>query len=242
MKRPALILAVVILLGANSVALILATRNRTGGSVETIELTERELVLQNLGQEDSGVILRLNWHRQEEAAFFGQAQLEAIGFDFRLPRGRKGKEMLFLPRLAYAAFEYEGKAWEEWSQKPEAEKQQDRPGPVSRVSPTRLFPVDVAKTMEELRNRYPDQSRYLIVAATVEARIQDVKNPKTGTILPDQCVGSIASVLPSEVNVPLPFTRLLATLKPEPAAEPRYAVTLAYGRNLEPWVVSVKMK
>ncbi len=242
MKRPALILAVVILLCANAVALILAARNRTGGPIQTIELTERELVLQNLGQEDSGVSLRLNWHRQEGDAFFERAKLEAVGFDFRMPSGRKGKEMLFLPRAAYAAFEYEGKAWEEWSGRPEAEKQQNRPGPVSRVSPTRLFPVDIAKTMDELRNRYPDQSRYLIVAATIEAGIRDIKDPKTGTILTDQCVGSVVETLPSQINVPLPFTRLLAPLTPEPTAEPRYTVALAYGRNLEPWITSVRMK
>lgn len=242
MKRSGLILAIAILLCTNAIALILAAQNRAGGPVQTIELTERELALQKLEQDNSGVGLRLNWHRQAEPAYFGRAKLEAIGFDFRIPRGRTGKDMLFLPRLAYAALEYEGKAWEQWSQLPEAEKQQDRPDSPRRFSTTHLFPVDISNNMAELRSRYPDQSKYLIVSATVEAKIQDIKDPKTGTILADQCVGYVLGILPSDINVPLPFSKLLAPLKPEPAQEPRYTVTLAYGRKLEPWITSVRMK
>jgi hypothetical protein len=242
MKRSGLILAITILLSANAIALILAARNRTGVPVQTIELTERELVLQSMGQDNSGVGLSLSWHRQEESAYFTRAQMEAIGFDFRIPKGREGKEMLLLPRLAYAALEYKGKAWEQWSQRSETEKQPSRPGPPSRSSTTRLFVVDLSPNIIELRSRYPDQSKYLIVAAVVQARFQEIKDPKTGTVIPDQCVGYISDILPSGINVPLPFSKLLAPLSPDPKAEPRYTVTLAYGRNLEPWVTSVKLK
>jgi hypothetical protein len=242
MKRSGLIFAIAILLCTNAIALILAAQNRRGEPVQTIELTERELALQSMGQDNSGVGLRLNWHRQEEAAYFERAKMEAIGFDFRIPKGRTSKHILLLPRLTYAALEYQGKAWEQWSQRPEIEKQPNRPGPPLRSSTTRLFPVDVSKNLLELRSRYPDQSKFLIVAAVVQAQIQDIKDPKTGTVLPDQCVGYVSAILPSDINVPLPFTKLLAPLNPEPKAEPRYTVTLAYGRNLEPWITSVKVK
>jgi len=242
MKRSGLILAIAILLCTNAIALILAAQNRAGGPVQTIELTERELALQSMGQDNSGVGLTLYWHRQEESAYFTRAQMEAIGFDSRIPKGRTSKEILLLPRLAYAALEYEGKAWEQWSQRSENEKQPNRPGPPPRSSATRLFAVDLSPNMTELRSRYPDQSKYLIVAAVVQAKFQDVKDPKTGAVFPDQCVGYVSAILPSDINVPHPFSRLLAPLSPEPKAEPRYTVTLAYGRNLEPWVSSVRLK
>ncbi len=242
MKRPGLILATAIVLGTNAIALILAAQNRAGEPMQTIELTERELALESMGQDNSGVGLSLNWHRQEEGAYFERAKMEAIGFDFRIPKGRTSKDILLLPRLTYAALEYAGKSWEEWSQRPVNEKQPTRPGPPLRSSPSRLFPVDVSKNIAELRSRYPDQSKYLIVAAVVQARIQDIKDPKTGSVLPDQCMGYVSAILPSDINVPLPFTKLLAPLNPEPRAEPRYIVTLAYGRNLEPWVTSLKVK
>ena len=242
MNRSGLFIAIAVLLCTNAIALILAAQNRAGEPVQTIELTERELALQSMGQDNSGVGLTLTWHRQDEAAYFTRAQMETIGFDFRIPKGRTSKEILLLPRRAYVALEYDGKAWEQWAQRPENEKPPSRPGMPLRSSTTRLFPVDVATNFAELRSRYPDQGKYLIVAAAVQAQIRDIKDPKTGVVLPDQCVGNLSAILPSDINVPLPFTRLLSPLNPEPKTEPRYTVTLAYGQNLEPWVTAVSIR
>ncbi len=240
MRRSGLIFGTAILLCSNVIALILAAQNRAGEPVQTIELTERELELQRMGQDNSGVGLRLNWHRQEPGTYFGRAKMESLGFDFRIPAGSTSKDTLLLPRATYAVLEYEGKAWEHWSQLPESEKQQNPPR-LLRLSTTRLFPVDVSNNVAELRDRYPDQSKYLIVAAVLQAGIQDIKDPKTGSVLPDQCVGYVSEILPSAVNVPIPFSKLLAPLDPEPKTEPRYTVTLAYGRSLEPWITSVRL-
>jgi hypothetical protein len=143
--------------------------------------------------------------------------------------------------MAYTVLEYEGKAWLQWSQRPENEKKPNQYSPQSSLS-SRLFPVDVARSYSELRNRYPDQSKYLIVTAVVRARIQDEKDPTTGTPRTGRIVGFVAAVLPSDINVPLPYAKLLSALKTPAGQEPRYLVTLQYGSNLEPWVSAVKMK
>jgi hypothetical protein len=241
MKRSGLILGIAIILATNAIALIMAAKNRSGAPLQTIELTERELGLQIMGQENSGVAMRLNWHRQNEDTFLDRAKLEAIGFDCRLPEGAAAKDVSPLPRAAYVALEYEGKAWEQWSQRPESEKRPNQYSPQPSFA-SRLFPVDVSRSFSELRNRYPDRSKFLIVAAVVRARIQDVGDQKTGTPKPDRIVGFVAAVLPSDINVPLPYAKLLSSLKTPAGQEPRYLVTLQYGSNLEPWVSSVKLK
>jgi hypothetical protein len=239
MKRSGLILGIAIILATNAIALIMAAKNRSGAPLQTIELTERELGLQIMGQENSGVALRLNWHRQSDDTFFDRAKLEAIGFDCRLPEGASARD--FPPRVAYVALEYEGKAWEQWSQRPESEKRPNQYSPQPSFA-SRLFPVDVSRNFSELRNRYPDQSKFLIVAAVVRARIQDVGDQKTGAPKPGRIVGFVAAVLPSDISVPLPYAKLLSSLKTPAGQEPRYLVTLQYGSNLEPWVSSLKLK
>jgi hypothetical protein len=68
-----------------------------------------------------------------------------------------------------------------------------------------------------------------------------VKDPGTGAVKSSLCTGHVAQVLPFFVHVPLPYARLLSPLKPRgPGQGPRYSVTLHYGRNLEPWVGSIR--
>ncbi len=241
MKRWSLILAIVILLCTDVIALIMATNNRAGQPFEIIELTERELALQSMGQDNSGVAVSLKWHRQEEPAYFDRSKMEALGFNFAVPKGRTGRDILLSPRPAYAALEYEGDAWRQWVRRAEEEKQTGRASRPIQSFATRLFPVDVANNPFELRSRYPDQKRYLIAAVAVQARIQNIADPKSGDVLTDRCVGLVSGIDPTDINVPLPYARLLSSLKPEPEDEPRYTIKLAYGRNLEPWVVEVKL-
>jgi len=242
MKKWGLVSAIAILFCTNALALILAARNRAGEPFETIELTERELMLQSMGQDNSGVTLSLSWHRQDQSSYFDRQKMETVGFDFRIPPGRSGKDVLLPPRAAYAALEFEGEAWDHWSRQPEGERPAGRPAPRPRPLASRLFPVDISRDAAELRSKYPDQKKYLIVAAVIQARVENVKDPKTGDIQPNQCFGFVAAILPSEINIPLPFSRLLAPLNPEPESEPRYTVTLAYGHNLEPWVAGIRIK
>jgi hypothetical protein len=241
MKRPCLILAFAILLAANAIALIEASRNRTRDPVETIELTERELPIQDMGQDNSAISLDLYWHRQDEETYFLQDKLEALGFNFRHAQGPSHKDASIMPRVAYIALELEGKAWEQWSQrsekKPPPSRPENRP-----VNHSRLFPIDAARDFSELRAHYPDSSRVLIVKALIRAQFLETKGEKSEGNAGGRWGGYVLTLLPSMINVPLPYAKLLAPLPPQPAKEPRYRVTISYGRNLEPWVVSVKLQ
>ena len=102
---------------------------------------------------------------------------------------------------------------------------------------SRLFPIDVGRDWQELRRRYPDQGKHLIVSAVINARIENpVADDKSSS---PRYVGFVQEIQHNFINVPLPYSRSLAPLKPQSGKTPRYAVTLSYGRNLEPWVTAV---
>jgi len=256
MKRTAILLAITLVLVSNAIALIGVARNRAGSPLATIELTERELPLLNTGLDNSGIDLRFEWSgivRETNAGPLSRGQLEQIGFDFRFPAGTPAGNIALMPRKAFVALEYQGPAWKQWLLLVEEERQRIQTGaprlPGMRVLPgeplleSRLFPVDVAKSYSDLRTRYPDQSRHLIVQAVLRARVEEVKDTVTGMVSSYNCSGFVAEILPGTVHVPLPHARILALLKPRrPGEEPRYIITLEYGNRLEPWVASVRLR
>jgi hypothetical protein len=255
MKRVGLIFGVAVALVSNGVALIGVARNRAAGPVETIQLTECELPLQNEDQENSGVGVGLRLFGQPSwmaNRTLDQAKLEKAGFDFRIPAGKSTDFLALLPRVAYVALEYGGEVWEQWLQQEENDKKQSQsPAQRSgltgnlerdRMTVSRLVPVDVAKSASDLRRQYPDESKYLIVRAVIVAWLEEVKDPVTQTVTSRNWVGRVSQILPYYINVPLPYAKLLSPLKPQIGQAPRYTVTLKYGRNLEPWVADVKLR
>jgi len=254
MKRAGLLLGTVVILAANVIALVGVSRNRAGEPLQTIELTERELPLQSMDQDNTGVGLVLSWSQTVPytSGQLDRSKMEDAGFDFQIPANVQGRDIALLPRVAYIALEYEGKEWERWLQAPENEKRPRRPAfqqsvddtqKLDRYYKSRLFLVDSSRSMSTLRSRYPDQSRYLILRAVLGARVEDVTDPATGAVTSHDCSGFVSELLPSYINVPLPYARILSPLKSSPRGqEPRYTVTLKYGRNLEPWVDAVKVK
>jgi hypothetical protein len=249
MKRSLIILSLLLVIATNAIALIGAWRNRAGIPVQTIELTERELPLELMGQDNSGVGLTIQWNRpltRMSDSQFDRSMLEGIGFDFRLPPDTPGKDRSLLPRAGYVVLEYQGAKFEHWLQEEQKKSQPDQKVPEMQdktrnpETMSRLFPIDLGKDPAALRSRYPDQGRYLILRAIVRARIEDVMAPDGKTITSHYYSGYLAQILPFYVNVPLPYSRTLATLKPQPWTKPRYSVTLSFGSNLEPWIIDVK--
>jgi hypothetical protein len=240
MRRPSLIIAGLILLAANAIALIEAARNRSGNPLETMELTERELGIEDMGLDNSGVSLNLFWHRQDKETYFSRETMEALGFDFRHSQGPSHKDASIVPRVACVALELEGKAWEQWSQRAEKDPTPIRPA-FQRVNQSRLFPIDAARDFSTLRARYPDSSRVLITRALIRAQFLEAKDAAPGGNGDGRWVGYVGTLLPSMINVPNPFAKTLASIPPQPAKDPRYRVILSYGQSLEPWVVSVRL-
>jgi hypothetical protein len=255
MKRTGLILGIVIILVCNGIALIGVAHNRAGDPAQTIELTERELPLSNSDPENTGVDLRINWTQaplSPRILSLDQTQLETAGFSFPVPPGARTQDFSFLPREAYVALEHEGQRWAEWLQQAEQAKRQGSTAAVQTARPSPsggssnswpgLFLVDASKDMSDLRSRYPDPGKYLIVHAVLMARTVGVKDFKTGEITSYMYSGRVVQIMPDVIHVPLPYSRLISSLKPRTEGEPRYTVTLKYGTSLEPWVSAVTLR
>ena len=261
MRRAGPILAAMVVLVANAVALVGVARNRSGRSEAEVLLTERELPMAPWSDESTGAFVRLEWQHslpgsKVEWPWFDRAKLESLGFDCARweeeVRERYGR---MVPRRAYVVLEYDGPAWARWLEAREAEPE-GKDGEDARVSASRLVPIDVGLDPGELRRLYPDRSRCLIVPAIVGAgRTED--GPGGKVVLG----GQILYVLVSEIHVPKDLGALLAALRATDAAvpvpprdegrpgppvpqhrhaPPRYEVLLRYGVRHEPWVAEVR--
>jgi hypothetical protein len=174
------------------------------------------------------------------------------------------------PRTTYAVLEYEGEAWRRQmaeplpeaapppaqgatSVKPAAAEAEGTAGAQppeatsrdgqDRLRQSHLVVIDVGNDRARLREQYPDRRRVAIVEATAE--LQFVNNPGQAPFL----AGRVMSVLPGEINVPREWLTLLEGLQterntttlPPPLHDPRYRVTVKWGRNLEPWIADVQL-
>jgi hypothetical protein len=96
MNRRMLAVAIAIVLAANVFALIDAAMNRSGAPESEVELTERELILSNASEDNTGLTLRLRWF---DAGMLEQSKLAELGFDMRPNHPDQ------LPKLVFAALE-----------------------------------------------------------------------------------------------------------------------------------------
>lgn len=237
-----------LVVAANLGALALAALNRSGEPEAVLELTERELRLPVREADNTALTLTLVFERRqhgpvtgsgrpqyENAGWFDRAKLQAVGFDCGRPvtqeqasfyRGRP-------PRSTFAALEYEG---EEWRRQVEQARESDA------MLDTHLVAIDVDNDPAALRRRHPDRWRVAVVEATVEMRY--VANPGQAPFL----MGRVTAVGPSQINVPREWRRALEAFQsdrapeswPPPLREPRYRVTMQWGKRLEPWVAGVQ--
>ena len=193
-------------------------------------LTERELQLPAKQTENTALTLRLVFDRRPErggtvmrdAGWFDRAKLESIGFDCRRPVTPDNADYYRMrpPRTTFAALE---------------------DGESSSLE-SRLSVVDVDNDANALRRRHPDRRRVAIVEATAAMRY--VSNPGQPPFL----AGRVTSVLPSEINVPRAWRRVLEGLQsdvqpgisPPPQHEPRFRATVTWGTRLEPWMTNVE--
>lgn len=195
-----------------------------------------------------------------EAGWFDRAKLESIGFDCTMPVTKENERYYRErpPRSTYAVLEYDGDGWRRQVEASAAEPPEPAAAPAgtggapqpgtsrrTALDPLRdshLAVIDVGNEPSALRARYPDRRRIAIVEAT--AVLQFVSNAGQPPFL----TGRVTSVLPGEINVPREWQRLLESLQtegapttwPPPSQEPRYRVTVKWGRHLEPWIADVQ--
>jgi len=223
MRLAGLPIALGLILLANLVALAGVWRNSAGQADATLDLTERELRLGPIRDEDTGISLRLSWNVSGapefylQATWLGKAKLEELGFDCSVPPSNPSAELFYRKarrRQTYAVLEQEGPAWAQWiaaeqkrleAMAQEVARQEKTPRDlesarngfeISRRTMSRLFVVDLGNDPASLRERHPDRSRFALTPAVVRLSLN--------TYPPDrpELVGHISEILIDEIHVP----------------------------------------
>jgi hypothetical protein len=250
MSRKGLWIAAIVVIATNAFALVGARNNRMGEPEAVLELTERELRLPPREADNTAMVLRLAWTDLQPRypdepvpSWFDAAKLASIGFDTSVPVTEENAvHYRGMPsRSAYAVLENDGQAWQRYADGLVGEKEKDT---ASRRP--HLVLIDVGTDAGALRARYPDRRRTVIVPATVGLGLAV---PRTGAPF---LKGRVDVVYPPELNVPKDLRPVLDSLSPrtmsaldrqtgqvDPVGEPRYRVTVKWGRSLEPWIESV---
>jgi uncharacterized protein DUF4824 len=237
-------LALALLLLANAVVFLGVIQNRRGEPEAMLTLTERELPAAAGGQENSGLSLRLVWYPpfapgegedwwSGSLPWLDRERLQALGFDCSVPPTDPRAEIHYrraLPRVRYAALEFEGPPWQAWldGERTEIERLRrdvtagqeaartlefrERRFAAAQVSRSRLTLVDLGSDPAALRRQHPDRRRTAIVPAVVRLRLERPWNARTRTPGEPRLRGDIQEILVSEINVPRSLRPPLDTL------------------------------
>jgi hypothetical protein len=270
MNRRALLLALGLLLAVNVLVLLGVTYNRGGQPEAQLLLTERELPIcwESARDENSGVSLCLNISPDNlPQHWFDADKLRDIGFDVPdRPGDDDWSIRRILPKKAYVVLEYDGESWHRYRRRQlelidqvpgqvaegrlaakDVEKRQEEMRFALGVA-SRLLAVDVGADPELLRQRYPDRSKYLILAARLRMDYDWRDSNKERRL-----IGHLDQVLVDRLHVDRDFARWLEALPGKTRIHPnytyynvknparvRYQVGIAVGRRLEPWITAIE--
>ena len=195
-----------------------------------------------------------------QPAWLDEARMAELGFDTRVQtESQERRYQRGLPQPVLLVLEYDGPAWKRMLARAQKTAQAHaaaaaaNPGNAEferraksaadqarqeRDGNSRLFVVDAGVDAAALRARYPDRARHLILAGMVRPAVRHVDGHGK------RYGGFISEVAVDEINVPLAFRGELDRIRngPSPAAighPPRYAVRIATGQRLEPWLEQV---
>lgn len=245
-----------VVLVANAGALAIVARNGSGAPDATLQLTEREMGVTNLGTDTTGMTLTLRWDRNADMAWFDRAKLMSLGFDCSMPLDAREAPAHYsgpwiLPRSAFVVFEYDQNRIAESAPAAgggEAQTPESSVGgrPLPKLVPEyapRLRPVDVGNDRRALRSKYADRHRYLITAASLRPHLI-----RADANQPTRLQGQVLWVDPAQVYVPQQMQQAVAAAVGKDAQRfpgpltraPRYEVTVEYGSRLLPRVLGIK--
>ena len=122
------------------------------------------------------------------------------------------------------------------------------------VTHTHLFAVDAGPKPEKLREHYADSTRYIIIPAVfgISLHYTPRKKDQPKSSAKRYLRGLIREILIPEIHIPSDYRSFfisdikthtktyLPKGKPLSDLEPRYQVTLNYGKRHEPWIADVK--
>ena len=100
---------------------------------------------------------------------------------------------------------------------------------------SRLFAIDAGYDREALRAQYPEGTRYAIVRGTIRIDV--------GWGEPPQIAGAINTLI-DDIHVPRQFRPVVDSVqrtfvRGRETLSSRYAAEVAFGRRLEPWLISL---
>jgi len=259
-----------LLAAVNVVVLSRVEDNRKGDPDALVWLTERELpVVNHLEMENSGMALRLDWRTlgsgdnesyDHRPAWLTAEKLHRLGFRFAAGAPPRQEKRETEAREVFLVLECNGPAYLEALRKAERalEKEEEairaNPGDKSlqaarqqakkriraeELSQSRLFVVDAGTDPQQLRTLYRNPARFIIARGVVRLGSRSEGNQQ-------QVAGVIASVSIDSIHVPLEHRRVIDSLVQQgkgaqgEGKTPRYAVQLAYGSRLEPWITAVR--
>lgn len=260
-----LVAGAVIIVVTNVIALAGVAYNRSGDPESTFQLSDRELGEPSgwgFESENSGIALRIRWRvlgkrpddDQAGKPYFpissgppewlNSAKMAELGFDVSSIDGSSASRSRYsrqLPKEVLLVLELDGPAYHEMLARAEAyvERAADGRNQLEREKNenTRLFVVDAGLDADELREKYPSRSRHAIVRGTIRPWV--VWDDSEAAL-----AGHVSALSVSQVNVPLAYR---APFDPQHRRSGRtgggapFTVTVAYGRRLEPWIVSASV-
>ncbi len=191
-------------------------------------------------------------------------KLAELGFDIaREIRKRKVRQSRrsIMPREVFLVLEYDGESYQTLVKRAESQIR-DKHHLVNRnpkrkefkrdlknakdyvqrlkQSETRLFVIDASLDRNALRDKYADRSRYIIVKGQVRMRVSYDDDKKEAIIS-----GYIKGLNVNQINIPKEYRLNIDPLLTGNSTRyndndpPGYAVKVAWGQRLEPWVLEV---
>ena len=195
-------------------------------------------------------------------AWLDQAKLSELGFKLQPQReigsGRQAFEKE-LPRRVYLVLEYNGAAHQRavvslekelkaqqalLANNPKKEEFEERVEEAQKrfyneqFYNSRLFAIDAGLDRLNLRNTYPDTSKYLLMKALIRPAWRRYGEEEGWK-------GTITDLLVGTINVPLEHRAIFDPLEDtqlrrnQNRLAPRYKVRIAFGKRAEPWVIEV---
>jgi hypothetical protein len=265
-RSNALIAAAFLIIAVNALTLSLVAYNRSGAPDCILHLSHRELTVPYNGyysKENSGMTLSLHWRVETgkpgdagmgsyyfggggSPAWLDKDKLAALGFDVSQPAAKQlPREVLLVLEIAGPAYQHAIELAQEYAAQqetlatanPAAKDLQARAKSArerltdEKTKNSRLFVIDAGLDHEALRARYAHREHFAIVRGQV--RPQWYPGEKSQLI-----GGYISSLSITGINVPQEFRPFL-----EPpllqGKEGGYAVDVAFGKRLEPWISDV---
>lgn len=211
-------------------------------------------------------------------SWFGKDILTNIGFRTDHSLQGTGYHSYYrhqLPRPAWIVLEFDGPTWEQWESdarqyiqekksKLETETDESKQKAAQRqidqvrhqlIAHTRLFAIDAGPDPEALRQKYPDQHKYIISEGIVRINIGYYRNTDS-TVKKGRAHlnGYIKEIMIDSIHVPNSFRGFFQQNAPKryyspyylpkdkspQDLKPRYTVHLKYGKKYQPWISNIK--